>query len=64
MKKIVDSILETIGNTPLVKLNSYDRSEGTVADIYAKVEAFNPGGSNFICPSTGERQGQKEGVGG
>lgn len=45
MKKIVDSILETIGNTPLVKLNSYDRSEGTVADIYAKIEAFNPGGS-------------------
>lgn len=45
MKKIVDSILETIGNTPLVKLNSYDSSEGTVADIYAKVELFNPGGS-------------------
>lgn len=45
MKKIVDSILETIGNTPLVKLNSYDSSEGTVADIYAKVESFNPGGS-------------------
>lgn len=45
MKKIVDSILETICNTPLVKLNAYDRSEGTVADIYAKVESFNPGGS-------------------
>lgn len=45
MKKIADSILETIGNTPLVKLGAYDKSEKTVATIYAKVEAFNPGGS-------------------
>lgn len=45
MKKIADSILETIGHTPLVKLGAYDKSEKTVATIYAKVEAFNPGGS-------------------
>ncbi len=45
MKKIADSILETIGHTPLVKLGAYDKSEKTVATIYAKLEAFNPGGS-------------------
>ncbi|MGM0547259.1 MAG: PLP-dependent cysteine synthase family protein [Bacteroidota bacterium] len=38
-----NSILETIGNTPLVKLNSVaDEFEGT---ILAKVEYFNPGQS-------------------
>lgn len=45
MKKVVDSILETIGHTPLVKLGEYDKSEKTLATVYAKIEAFNPGGS-------------------
>ena len=43
--KAVASILDTIGNTPLVKLEAYDRAHDTAGDIYAKVEAFNPGGS-------------------
>lgn len=42
-KRVYDNILETIGNTPLVKLHK------TVADlpcaVYAKVEFFNPGNS-------------------
>jgi cystathionine beta-synthase len=42
-KKVYDSIIETIGNTPLIKLKK------TVADlpckVYAKVEFFNPGNS-------------------
>jgi cysteine synthase A len=37
-----DNILDTIGNTPLVKLNKL-RPPGT--NIYAKVESFNPRGS-------------------
>ena len=37
-----DSILETIGHTPVVKLQ---KLASTGADIYAKVEAFNPMGS-------------------
>lgn len=45
MNKIADSILETIGATPLLRLNNYDRSEGTSGVIYAKIESFNPGGS-------------------
>ncbi len=37
-----DSILDTIGNTPIVKLHRLAPARVT---LYAKVEAFNPGGS-------------------
>ncbi len=37
------NILETIGNTPLVKLNNI--AKGIAANIYAKLEFLNPGGS-------------------
>ncbi|HET6432350.1 cysteine synthase A [Dyella sp.] len=39
---IYQSILDTIGNTPIVKLH---RLAPKGVDIYVKVEAFNPGGS-------------------
>jgi cystathionine beta-synthase len=39
----LNSILETIGNTPLIKLNAV--VDGTEAMILAKVEYFNPGHS-------------------
>jgi cystathionine beta-synthase len=39
----LNSILETIGNTPLIKLNAV--VDGTDATILAKVEYFNPGQS-------------------
>ena len=39
---IYDSILDTIGNTPVVKLH---RLAPKHVDLYVKVEAFNPGGS-------------------
>lgn len=42
MTKIFASIIETIGNTPLVRLSSLS-PDGV--DLLAKVEAFNPGGS-------------------
>ena len=38
-----DNIIETIGNTPLVKLNSI--ASDLPCMILAKVEFFNPGGS-------------------
>lgn len=38
-----NNILETIGATPLVKLNRI--TEGVKPNIYAKIESFNPGGS-------------------
>jgi len=38
-----NNIIETIGNTPLVKLNKI--TENVKPNIYAKCEFFNPGGS-------------------
>ncbi|MGE3840722.1 MAG: pyridoxal-phosphate dependent enzyme [Vicinamibacterales bacterium] len=43
-KKICDSILETIGSTPLVRLRRLTR-DVTPADVLAKIETFNPGNS-------------------
>jgi cystathionine beta-synthase len=40
--EIYENILETLGNTPLVKLGRFHPGPATLA---AKVEAFNPGGS-------------------
>lgn len=37
-----DSILETIGHTPLVRLNRIAAEAGSLATIYAKLEFFNP----------------------
>jgi cysteine synthase A len=42
---IYDSILDTIGNTPLVRLPRFSRENGCRADILAKLEFFNPLGS-------------------
>ncbi|MGM0588786.1 MAG: cystathionine beta-synthase [Bacteroidota bacterium] len=41
--KVYDNILQTIGNTPLVKLNNLN--EGIDGTILVKVEYFNPGQS-------------------
>lgn len=43
MKKICGTILDTLGNTPLVKLNNI--TKGIKAEILVKLEFFNPGGS-------------------
>ncbi|HZF96753.1 MAG TPA: pyridoxal-phosphate dependent enzyme, partial [Pseudoxanthomonas sp.] len=39
---LYDSILDTIGRTPIVRLNRLAPAHVT---LYAKVESFNPGGS-------------------
>ncbi|KAL2264257.1 hypothetical protein VTK26DRAFT_9033 [Humicola hyalothermophila] len=39
------SAAELIGNTPLVRLNKIPQSLGIEAEVYAKVELFNAGGS-------------------
>lgn len=51
MGRIYNSIIETIGRTPLVKLNRITKD--IEPNIYAKVEAFNPGASvkDRICMS-------------
>ena len=41
--RVVDSVVELIGNTPLVRLRGV--AEGIACPVYAKVEYLNPGGS-------------------
>lgn len=43
--KIGNNILDFIGNTPLVRLNSIPASEGIECEMLAKCEYFNAGGS-------------------
>jgi cysteine synthase A len=59
--RVANSIAEVIGNTPIVKLNRVTGSDQ--ADIYLKLESFNPGGSvkDRIAYSMIE-QAEKEGI--
>jgi cysteine synthase A len=57
---IYDSILDTIGNTPVVRLH---RIPPPGVEIFVKVEAFNPGGSvkdrlAYAIVTDAERRGQ------
>ena len=64
MKKICDTILDAIGNTPMVRINSITR--GVVkATVLAKLETFNPGNSTkdrmaVKMIEDAERQGRLE----
>ena len=42
--KVFDNVLQLIGKTPLIKLNTM--TKGFDGDFFAKVEAFNPGHSS------------------
>ncbi len=44
-KKASESILELIGRTPLVKLERISKKNGVSADIFGKLEFYNPTGS-------------------
>ena len=43
--EIADSILDLVGNTPLVRLARLSEAEGLQCTLVAKVETTNPGGS-------------------
>ncbi|MGL5892072.1 MAG: PLP-dependent cysteine synthase family protein, partial [Bacteroidia bacterium] len=43
-KLVFDNILQAIGNTPLVRINSITKN-ATAAKVYAKIETVNPGNS-------------------
>ncbi|MBQ1902094.1 MAG: cysteine synthase A [Lachnospiraceae bacterium] len=46
MAKYIESALELIGETPLLKLNNYSKGAGvTDANLFAKLEYLNPAGS-------------------
>ena len=59
--KSAANVIELIGSTPIVKLNKV--AESVSADIYAKLEFFNPGGSvkDRICLAMVENA-EKRGV--
>jgi cystathionine beta-synthase len=44
VKKICDTILDTIGNTPMVRINAITKGH-VKATVLAKLETFNPGNS-------------------
>ncbi|HCW54266.1 MAG TPA: cysteine synthase A, partial [Clostridium sp.] len=41
---IYNGVLDLIGNTPILKVNNLIKDEN-IADVYVKLEKFNPGGS-------------------
>ena len=45
MSKIFNSLPDLIGRTPLLRLNNYEAAKGANAEIIAKLESYNPGGS-------------------
>lgn len=59
MGRVYNSIIETIGNTPLVKLNRITKD--IEPNLYVKIEAFNPGASvkDRICMSMIEKAEQE-----
>ena len=44
-KKIANSIFETIGYSPLLRLPKIPKAEGINAEILVKLDYFNPSGS-------------------
>lgn len=45
MKQIANNLVELIGGTPLLRLSRYGEAVEAKANILAKLEGFNPGGS-------------------
>ncbi|XP_039444314.1 cystathionine beta-synthase [Culex pipiens pallens] len=43
--KVLQTILQAVGNTPLVKLNSIPKAANLKCNLYAKCEFMSPGGS-------------------
>jgi cystathionine beta-synthase len=62
-RQIYNNILETIGKTPLVRLNTLTKEMGIEAEVLLKLEYFNPTGSHkdrlaFNLISTAEAEGK------
>ncbi len=45
MAKIAEKLTDLVGNTPLLRLNQFEKEEGAKASLIAKLESFNPQGS-------------------
>lgn len=62
-KKIFDTIMDAIGNTPMVRINNITKKDGIECEILAKCEFLNPGGS--VKDRIGRRMiidGEKDGI--
>lgn len=62
MGKIVKSITDLIGNTPLLEISRYAAEEGVKATLLVKLESFNPGSSakdriGYYMITEAEKQG-------
>ena len=42
---LYNSVAQTVGNTPLVRVNNFEKAYALEANVYAKLEYFNPAGS-------------------
>lgn len=42
---LYNSVSQTIGNTPLVRIRNFEKDNDSLSNIYAKLEFFNPAGS-------------------
>ena len=42
---VLDSVTDLVGHTPLIRLRKLPKSLGIEANVFAKLEFFNPGGS-------------------
>ena len=63
MAKIAQNLTDLIGNTPLLELTNYNKSEGLDARVIAKLEYFNPAGSvkdriGYAMIKDGEEKGK------
>ena len=62
MARIAEHLTDLIGNTPLLELTNYNKANGALATIIAKLEYFNPAGSvkdriGFAMITEAEKQG-------
>ncbi|MDO5707062.1 MAG: cysteine synthase A [Andreesenia angusta] len=63
MSKIANSLTDLIGNTPLLRLNNFEKDEKSKAKIIGKLEYFNPVGSikdrvGYSMIVEGEKEGR------
>ena len=43
--RVVENVLELVGQTPMLRLRRLEQANGSCAEIWAKLEFLNPGGS-------------------
>jgi cysteine synthase A len=46
---VLESAIEAIGNTPIVKLSRLTTASGLIGNILLKLDYLNPGHSKVLC---------------